>query len=126
MQYIDAGTAINSIKQLPIWTQQKRFVSAKSASKSVLGFCGGGRGSGSTASFGALRLMSCCSSSFCLCKEWAFRFMSYSAVFNEREASSVPEIRPCLTSERRARRVAAAASKQPVSLGGCPRARRPE
>ena len=75
--------------QLPIWTQQKRFVSANSASRSERGFAGGGRGSGNTASFGALRLMSCCSSSFCRCSECAFLFIVNWAVFNEREASSV-------------------------------------
>ena len=86
---MDAGTAMSRIMQLPIWTQQKRFVNANSASRSERGFAGGGRGSGNTASFGALRLINCCSSSFCRCSECAFLFMLYSAVFSEREASSV-------------------------------------
>ena len=78
---------MSRITQLPIWTQQKRFVNANNSSRSERGLGGGGRGSGNTASFGALRLMSCCSSSFCLNKECAFRFIVDSAVFNEREAA---------------------------------------
>ena len=48
---------MSRIIQLPIWTQQKRFVKANSASRSERGFAGGGRGSGKTASFGALRAL---------------------------------------------------------------------